>query len=139
LDGFHGDCSEMFVAGELDDAGKHLLQATYDSWIAACQFVESGKDYKDIGAIIEDHVTPRGYSSVRNFCGHGIGRVGGASVPESTAIHENVMAILTLLLAPFVTFSYSRRRFTPILIFYTIATRNPTGKWPSVTPLRLSL
>ena len=75
LDGYHGDCSEMFVAGELDEAGKKLLQTTYDCWISACNFVAPGKDYKDIGAIIEDYVVPRGYSSVRNFCGHGIGKV----------------------------------------------------------------
>ena len=65
----------MFVAGELDEAGKKLLQTTYDCWISACNFVAPGKDYKDIGAIIEDYVVPRGYSSVRNFCGHGIGKV----------------------------------------------------------------
>jgi methionyl aminopeptidase len=73
VDGYHGDCSEMFVAGELDAAGKNLLQTTYDCWISACNFVEPGKDYKDIGAIIEDYVLPKGFSTVRNFCGHGIG------------------------------------------------------------------
>jgi methionyl aminopeptidase len=95
LNGFHGDCSEMFVVtpynhvkgGEyedcmathakqfLDDKGQALLQTTYDCWISACQFVAPGRDYKDIGAIIEDHVVPRGFSTVRNFCGHGIGQV----------------------------------------------------------------
>ena len=75
VDGYHGDCSEMFVAGDVDNAGKELLQATYDCWIQACQFVEPGKDYKDIGAIIEDDLTPKGFSTVRNFCGHGIGSV----------------------------------------------------------------
>jgi len=73
LDGYHGDCSEMFVAGEADDKGKELLQTTYDCWIKACQFVQPGSDYKDIGAIIEDYIRPKGYSTVRNFCGHGIG------------------------------------------------------------------
>ena len=96
LNGFHGDCSEMFVVtphhhkdvdGEedrtamarhakevLDEAGQNLLQTTYDCWISACQFVKPGRDYKDIGAIIEDYVVPRGFSTVRNFCGHGIGQ-----------------------------------------------------------------
>jgi methionyl aminopeptidase len=74
LDGYHGDCSEMFVVGdEVDDATKHLLQTTYDCWISACQFVFPGRDYKDIGGIIEDYVTARGFSTVRNFCGHGVG------------------------------------------------------------------
>jgi methionyl aminopeptidase len=74
LDGFHGDCSEMFVAGEPDDQARALLQTTYDSWISACLFVKPGNDYKDIGAIIEDVIVPRGFSTVRNFCGHGIGQ-----------------------------------------------------------------
>merc|ERR1739844_498467 len=76
LDGYHGDCSEMFVVGgETDDESKKLLQATYDCWVKAMEFVEPGKDYKDIGAIIEDHVTERGLTTVKNFCGHGIGSV----------------------------------------------------------------
>ncbi|KAL7577785.1 hypothetical protein ACA910_010541 [Epithemia clementina (nom. ined.)] len=73
LNGYHGDCSEMFVVGEVDEAGKRLLQTTYDCWIKACQFVAPGRDYKDIGAIVEDYVVPKGFSTVRNFCGHGIG------------------------------------------------------------------
>lgn len=77
LNGYHGDCSEMFYVGENspDDKTKDLLQTTYDCWIQACNFVRPGKDYKDIGAIIEDYIEPRGYSTVRNFCGHGIGSV----------------------------------------------------------------
>ena len=82
LDGYHGDCSEMFYisdkepyAAPEDEATKKLLQTTYDCWIAACNFVQPGRDYKDIGAIIEDYVVPKGFSTVRQFCGHGIGSV----------------------------------------------------------------
>lgn len=75
LDGYHGDCSEMFVAGEPDEAAKKLLQTTYDCWISAMNFVKPGNDYKDIGAIIEDYVVARGFTTVKNFCGHGIGSV----------------------------------------------------------------
>jgi len=79
LNGYHGDCSEMFVAGDedtcLDPEGRKLLQATYDCWVKAMEFVQPGNDYKDIGAIIEDHVVAQGFSTVRNFCGHGIGDV----------------------------------------------------------------
>lgn len=75
LDGYHGDCSEMFAVGEIDDQARDLLQTTYDCWISACNFVQPGHDYKDIGAIIEDYVVAKGYSTVRNFCGHGIGAV----------------------------------------------------------------
>ena len=75
LDGYHGDCSEMFVAGEADEAGRKLLQTTYDCWVKAMNFVKPGNDYKDIGAIIEDHIVPQGFSTVKKFCGHGIGSV----------------------------------------------------------------
>eukprot|EP00543_Licmophora_paradoxa_P007209 CAMPEP_0202442362 /NCGR_PEP_ID=MMETSP1360-20130828/1813_1 /ASSEMBLY_ACC=CAM_ASM_000848 /TAXON_ID=515479 /ORGANISM="Licmophora paradoxa, Strain CCMP2313" /LENGTH=366 /DNA_ID=CAMNT_0049057707 /DNA_START=156 /DNA_END=1256 /DNA_ORIENTATION=+ len=73
LDGFHGDCSEMFAVGDVDDAGKELIQTTYDSWVEAMNFVQPGKNYNEIGAIIEDYVVQRGYTTVRNFVGHGIG------------------------------------------------------------------
>jgi len=76
LDGYHGDCSEMFVVGgkeALDNKGQRLLQATYDCWVKALNFVQPGNDYKDIGAIIEDHVTKEGFTTVKSFCGHGIG------------------------------------------------------------------
>ncbi|CAJ1918862.1 unnamed protein product [Cylindrotheca closterium] len=75
LDGYHGDCSEMFIVGEASPRTKKLLQSTYDCWIKACNFVKPGRDYKEIGAIIEDHVTADGFTTVRNFCGHGIGSV----------------------------------------------------------------
>jgi len=75
LNGYHGDCSEMFVVGEPDGSTKKLLQATYDCWILAMEFCQPGKDYKEIGAIIEDYVTKEGFTTVRNFCGHGIGSV----------------------------------------------------------------
>lgn len=75
LDGYHGDCSEMFVVGEGSPETMKLLQSTYDCWIKACNFVKPGRDYKEIGAIIEDHVTADGFTTVRNFCGHGIGSV----------------------------------------------------------------
>jgi methionyl aminopeptidase len=66
----------MFVVGgDPDPQAKALLQATYDCWIKACQFVQPGRDYKELGAIMEDHVVPLGFSTVRNFCGHGVGSV----------------------------------------------------------------
>lgn len=65
----------MFVVGEPDEQARRLIQVTYDCWIQAMQFVKPGNDYKDIGGIIEDYVTSFGLSTVRNFCGHGIGSV----------------------------------------------------------------
>lgn len=75
VNGFHGDCSEMFVAGEPDDKARDLLQTTYDCWVKSLEFVKPGNHYRDIGGIIEDYITERGYTTVKNFCGHGIGSV----------------------------------------------------------------
>lgn len=78
LDGYHGDCSEMFVVGgreALDEDGRRLIQTTYDCWVQSMELVKPGVNYNAIGRSIQEHVTPRGYSSVRAFCGHGIGQV----------------------------------------------------------------
>ena len=73
--GYHGDCSETFLVGEVDDAGKQLVKVTYDCWQAAIAYCKPGQPYSGIGAIIEDYIQPYGYSTVREFCGHGIGKV----------------------------------------------------------------
>lgn len=79
LNGYHGDCSEMFVVGDynidIDEKTKTLLQVTYDCWISACQIVKPGVEYKEIGTIIEDYITPYGLSTIKQFCGHGVGSV----------------------------------------------------------------
>jgi len=73
--GYHGDCSEMFLVGDVDDAGKQLVKATYDCWQAAIDYCKAGQPFNGIGAAIEDRIKPYGYSSVKEFCGHGIGKV----------------------------------------------------------------
>ncbi|EJK53475.1 hypothetical protein THAOC_27089 [Thalassiosira oceanica] len=77
LNGYHGDCSEMFVVGgeaALDNKGRRLIHSRFahiDCWVQALNFVKPGNDYKDIGAIIEDHVVEQGFTTVKSFCGHG--------------------------------------------------------------------
>lgn len=65
----------MFEVGPVDDAGKKLIAVTYGAWQEAAKFCEPGKQYRDIGGIIEDYAAQHGFSTVRNFCGHGIGSV----------------------------------------------------------------
>ena len=73
--GFHGDNSEMFCVGEVSQESKALVQVTYDCWQEAISICKPGVPYSAIGAVIEQYVTSRGYSTTRNFCGHGVGRV----------------------------------------------------------------
>mmetsp|Transcript_22431 Transcript_22431/g.56078 ORF Transcript_22431/g.56078 Transcript_22431/m.56078 type:complete len:151 (-) Transcript_22431:216-668(-) len=65
----------MFCVGEVDAESKALLQVTYDCWQAAIGICKPGVPYNAIGAIIEDYVTKRGFTTTKNFCGHGVGRV----------------------------------------------------------------
>jgi len=73
--GYHGDCSETFLVGEVDEAGKRLVKVTHDCWRAAIDYCRPGRPYSGIGKIIEEYIAPYGYTSVREFCGHGIGKV----------------------------------------------------------------
>jgi methionyl aminopeptidase len=73
-DGWHGDTSRMFVVGETSIMAKRLTQITHEClWLGIAQ-VKPGAHLGDIGAAIQKHAEKNGYSVVREFCGHGIGR-----------------------------------------------------------------
>jgi methionyl aminopeptidase len=74
-DGWHGDTSRMFVVGETTPQARRLIQITYEAmWIGINQ-VKAGARLGDIGHAIQRFAEKSGYSVVREFCGHGIGRV----------------------------------------------------------------
>jgi len=73
--GYHGDCSETYLVGDVDEAGRQLVKVTYDAWQSAIKYCKPGKPFNGIGAVIEDVIAPYGYSTVQQFCGHGIGKV----------------------------------------------------------------
>lgn len=74
-DGWHGDTSRMFVVGETTPQARRLIQITYEAmWIGINQ-VKPGARLGDIGHAIQRFAEKNGYSVVREFCGHGIGRV----------------------------------------------------------------
>jgi len=76
LDGFHGDTSEMFFVGEVDDACKKLVDITRQSLWRGIAEVGPTKRIGDIGAAISEFANgEHGYGVVEAFCGHGIGRV----------------------------------------------------------------
>jgi methionyl aminopeptidase len=73
-DGYHGDTSRMFYVGEPSIAARRLCEITYECmWLGICQ-VRGGAHLGDIGNAIQTHAEKHGYSVVREFCGHGIGR-----------------------------------------------------------------
>ena len=75
VDGFHGDASRTFLIGEVSPIARRLVQDTYRSLWRGISAVRPGATTGDIGHAIQSYVEPRGYAVVRQFSGHGIGRV----------------------------------------------------------------
>lgn len=75
LDGWYGDTSRMFVAGRLLRRAERLIEVTHDALMAGIAAVRPGNRFGDIGAAIQAHVEENRMSVVRDFCGHGLGRV----------------------------------------------------------------
>ncbi|GAB4059049.1 type I methionyl aminopeptidase [Uliginosibacterium sediminicola] len=73
-DGFHGDSSRMYIVGDASILAKRLCQVTFECmWLGIAQ-VRPGATLGDIGHVIQRHAEGAGFSVVREFCGHGIGR-----------------------------------------------------------------
>ncbi len=73
-DGYHGDTSRMFFAGEPSIQAKRLCEVTFECMWIGIKAVRPGAYLGDIGAAIQRHAEGHRYSVVREFCGHGIGR-----------------------------------------------------------------
>jgi len=73
-DGWHGDTSRMFFVGEASIAARRLSEITYECMWMGILAIKPGGFLGDIGAAIQPHAERNGYSVVREFCGHGIGR-----------------------------------------------------------------
>ena len=76
---YYGDTSRMFVVGSPSIKAKNLIDVTYDSMMKAIKILKPGIKLGDIGYEIQSFVEERGFSVVRDFCGHGI----------STTFHES--------------------------------------------------
>ncbi len=75
VNGWHGDTSRMFFVGEVSVKSKNLVSATYNSMMKAISIIKNGIRLGDIGEIIQKYVEEKGFSVVRDFCGHGIGKI----------------------------------------------------------------
>ncbi|TPX72681.1 hypothetical protein SpCBS45565_g00071 [Spizellomyces sp. 'palustris'] len=74
LDGFHGDTSETVLIGDVDEKGELLTLATKEAMEIAINVCKPGVPLNMIGKVISEYARKKGYSSSRDFCGHGIGR-----------------------------------------------------------------
>jgi methionyl aminopeptidase len=74
LDGWFGDSSRMYVAGEPSVKARKLMDVTYESMLRGIAAVRPGATPGDVGHAIQTYVESNRFSVVRDFCGHGIGR-----------------------------------------------------------------
>ena len=72
---WHGDTSRMFCVGEVSVKAKKLIEVTYNSMMKAIKILNKEITLGDIGSTIQTYVEKEGFSVVRDFCGHGIGKV----------------------------------------------------------------
>ncbi|WP_254698427.1 type I methionyl aminopeptidase [Sagittula sp. P11] len=75
LDGWFGDSSRMYVAGKLPRKAERLIEVTHDALMQGIEAVKPGNTFGDIGHAIQTFVEGHRMSVVRDFCGHGLGRV----------------------------------------------------------------
>lgn len=74
-DGFHGDTSKTFLIGEVAPFAERLVKVTQECLYIGIKLVKPGSYLGDIGAAIQEHAEKNRYSVVREYCGHGIGRI----------------------------------------------------------------
>lgn len=76
LDGWYGDTSRMYWVGDrVMPKAKRLCQVTYDAMMLGIEQVKDGAKLNQIGKAIQEYAEKNGFSVVRDFCGHGIGRI----------------------------------------------------------------
>jgi methionyl aminopeptidase len=75
VEGWHGDPSRMYVAGQAPRRAQRLIDVTYEAMMRGIAAVKPGATTGDIGAAIQSYAEPQRCSVVRDFCGHGLGRL----------------------------------------------------------------
>ncbi|KAJ2726366.1 Methionine aminopeptidase 1 [Coemansia sp. Benny D115] len=74
-DGFHADLNKTYFVGNVDAKSKKLVKTTRECLQKAIDMVKPGVRYRDLGAVIESHAKANGFSVVRTYCGHGVGKM----------------------------------------------------------------
>ena len=73
-DGWHGDTSRMYFVGEVSTKANLLVKTTYNALIESIKILKNDIQLGDIGSVIQKYVEKKGFSVVRDFCGHGVGK-----------------------------------------------------------------
>ena len=72
--GYVGDCAGTYPCGEISEEARKLIEVTRQGFFEGLKFARVGYRISDIGAAIQDYVESHGYSVVRDYVGHGVGR-----------------------------------------------------------------
>ena len=75
IDGYYGDTSRTFLVGNVSDKAKELVDVTYESMMKAISICRPGQKLSSIGKVIQEMGEAHGFSIVRDFCGHGTGKI----------------------------------------------------------------
>jgi len=75
LNGYNGDLNETYTVGEVDPDSRNLVKVAHDCLAKAIAIVKPGVRYREVGDVITKHAHEHGYSVVKTYCGHGIGKL----------------------------------------------------------------
>ena len=75
LDSYHGDTSRMFLVADVSEKAKKLVNDTYDAMMKGIATIKSGSKLHQIGKTIQADAGAKGYGIVKDYCGHGLGKV----------------------------------------------------------------
>lgn len=103
LDGYHGDTSRMFLIGDVSPHARRLCKISEECLHLGIDMVKPGVSIYEIGKAIEQHAKKNHYSSVKDFCGHGIGKE--FHEPGFQILHYDAPEQKELILMPGLTFT----------------------------------
>ena len=124
IDNHYGDTSRMFCIGKTSVKLNNLIDATHESMMRAIKILKPGKKLGDIGHEIQTYVEEKGFSVVRDFCGHGI----GTTFHESPNILHYGTKNTGMELKPGMTFTIE-----PMINAGKFATKMLNDGWTAVT------
>ncbi|MDR2625393.1 MAG: type I methionyl aminopeptidase [Zoogloeaceae bacterium] len=132
-DGFHGDTSRMFLPGSPSIQAKRLCDVTFECLWLGIRAVKPGGHLGDIGAVIQKHAEKNGFSVVREFCGHGIGR---AFHEEPQVLHygktghgEKLLPGMIFTIEPMLNAGKAAIRYMPDGWTVTTRDRSLSAQW----------
>ena len=107
IDGFHGDCAATFACGRISEEARRLIEVTRQSFFEGLRQAREGRRLPELSQAIQDYVERSGFSVVREYVGHGIGRQmhEAPEVPNYVAPHQSRPRLLrgmTLAVEPMV-------------------------------------